>query len=498
MSKRPLVPPFLQSLDDKLLRNKPGTWASRVHLVLYLALAFALLLFMFCYAVFFDAKQNSMIENWNIFIGLVVFIGFVFWLIYLLRFNVFKRYGNWDATDGWRDFILYFICIGAMMAVCFVPSAVQTIRANQQFSDSEIINDINEINLNACQLEFNSLPLDWKPDTCKVVDRHVLIPSGNEEVVTDTVVNPPTTFVQSGYHYIDTAELKNKLQYADSLVKLTDSLYVFFACPDYRFVSAYNADELSAVAMMSSADIYHKVLKNHREPDRAALLKRMKDLQTKYAVDDRFYYNDYQQIDINDTYDTRIKKKYDLNRISNGLYNIIQKKLAWQQAWDFYLRVFYYLTLIFTMLVFIFRHSTIKTFFLSVLTAFLLMIMTGLIMAFTYRDEGITVLSFMIIYYAVFGGVALSIFTTRVRTAIQGIALNLFLFGTPFIPLIFWALTRQLRDNNVDYGPGWAEQHRYDAMYVFIAEAAGFTILLLLIQPLFKRLYRKWYAAPEE
>ncbi|MBK6378495.1 MAG: hypothetical protein IPF72_01590 [Chitinophagaceae bacterium] len=82
MSKRPLVPSFLQKLDDKLLRNKPGAWATRVHLVIYFVAAFALLLFVFCYAVFFDAKQYSRIESWNVFVGLIAFIGFVFWLIF--------------------------------------------------------------------------------------------------------------------------------------------------------------------------------------------------------------------------------------------------------------------------------------------------------------------------------------------------------------------------------------------------------------------------------
>jgi len=143
MNKRPLVPSFLQKIDEQLLRDKPGTWSARTHLVIWFSILFSLALAVFCYLAFFDAKQYFSISGWVTFVGLIVFIGFVFWLIFLLRFNVFKRYGNWFAWDGLKNFALYFISIGAMVAVCFIPSAIQTYRANQQFGNEEIVNDIN-------------------------------------------------------------------------------------------------------------------------------------------------------------------------------------------------------------------------------------------------------------------------------------------------------------------------------------------------------------------
>jgi hypothetical protein len=501
MSKRPLVPSFLQKIDNKLLRNKPGAWASRTHLVLYFAAAFALLLFVFCYAVFFDAKQYSNIASWNVFVGLVVFIGFVFWLIYLLRFNVFKRYGNWSAMDGLRDFVLYFISIGAMVAVCFIPSAVETMRANQQFGNEEIVKDINELNINSSRLEYTILPLEWRFDTCKVVDQLYQTQAPVEEVVnqvsSDTVVTEIVQYSPPRYHLIDTAELNNKLQNADSLLKINDSLYVFFDCPNYRFVTSYSADDYSKVKILSSVAIYNEVIKNYKKPDRTALLKRMEELKTKYAVNSTYYYGEYNNINQNDTYDVRINKKYDLDRISNGIENAVRKKQAWINEWHIYLRVFYYITLLLTMLVFIFRHSTIKTFFLSVLTAVLLAIITGLLMVVSDGDE-VSAYSFMIVYYVIFALLALSVFKTNLRNAIQGIGLNLFLFATPFIPLIFTALkwarhysSYRINDNEI------IEPEKL-AYYYLAAEIAGSIILIILIQPLFKKLYRKWYSAPEE
>jgi hypothetical protein len=249
--------------------------------------------------------------------------------------------------------------------------------------------------------------------------------------------------------------------------------------------------------MLGSADIYHLVIKNYKKPDKAVLLKRMEALKTKYAVNSPYYYGYYNTIEQNDNYSTIINKKYDLIRAGNGIDNAVRKKHAWVNAWHIYLRVFYYITLLLTMLVFIFRHSTVKTFFLSVLTAVLLAIITGLLTLVSQGDE-VTALSFMIVYYVLFAILGLSIFKTRIRSAIQGIGLNLFLYATPFVPLIFVALNEARYYNRYAYEINETRDPVQTALYFLIAEIAGSVILIILIQPLFKKLYRKWYSAPEE
>lgn len=491
--KRPLVPSFIQKLDDRLLRNKPTTWAARTHLVVYFAVLFALVLTGFCFLVFFDAKQYSNLGGWNTFIGLIAFIGFVFWMIFLLRFNVFKRYGNWFVWDGLKSFILYFISIGAMVAVCFIPSAVETFRANQQFGNDEIVNDINEINTSVCKLEYGMLPLQWDDDTCKVIARTWRVQT-DDSVVVETSYNDRPSF-----HYIDTAELRRKFNETDSVIKITDSLYVFFTCPDYVFVNSYSGDNHSAKKILSSADMYRTIIRNYQKPDRAALLKRMEAFKIKYSSSRRYTYSDYDvTYDENDSYEVKIKKKHGLYSINYGIDNIVQKKYAWVEDWDAYLRVFYYITLGLTLLVFIFRHSTVKTFFLSVLTAVVLVIFTALMMVMSDGDET-AILSFMILYYVIFVALALSIFGVRVRRAIQGISLNLCLFMTPFVPLIFVALNEAMKYKRYN-DPGYIVKPEVDntGLYLLIAEIGGSILLLVLLEPLFKKLYRKWYAAPEE
>lgn len=503
MNKRPLVPSFLQKFDDKLLHNKPNTWSARTHLVVWFAVLFGLVLSLFCYLAFFDAKQYSNIEGWATFVGLVAFIGFVFWLIFLLRFNVFKRYGNWFAWDGLKSFALYFVSIGAMVAVCFIPSAIETWRANQQFGNNEIVNDMNEINAGLCKLEYALLPLEWKPDTCKVVDKLYINEQRDDVVVTDSVAIIATSPTGNTYRKIDTAELRTQLLQTDSVVKISDSLFVFFECPNYLFVSSYNADDHSAVKMIPSAQIYRTVIRNYQKPNRAVLLKRMEEFKIKYAADSRYgsYYDGQDSYNTDDSYDTKIKKKYGIGRVNNGIDNAVGKKYTWINDWEIFLRVFYYTTFALTLLVFIFRHSTVKTFFLSLLTAVVLLIFTGLMMAISRADET-TALSFIIFYYIVFAIIAFTIFPVKVRRAIQGIGLNLFVFMTPFIPIVFVALNEAMRysryyENDPGYNNYVVREPHDTALYFLIAEIAGSIIFLILLELLFRKLYRKWFAAAE-
>ena len=498
-NKRLLVPTFLQKLDDKLLRSKPVTWAARTHLVIYFSVLFAAVLAAFCFLVFFDARQYSNLSGWITFVGLIAFIGFVFWLIFLLRFNVFKRHGNWFRWDGLKSFALYFVSIGLMVAVCFIPSAVETFRANQQFGNDEIVNDINELNTSACRLEYAILPKDWDADTCKVVNEKNTF-DNSVSVQTDTYNDTIVYTNRVAYRIIDTAELRSRLANTDSVIKMNDTMYVFFECPRYVFVSSYKADDYTSKKIMRAKDIYYAVVKNYQKPDRKVLLDKMQALKLKYAANSRYsYYDDNDTYDVNDTYDKKIEKSYSLRRINNGIDNAVQKKYAWLNEWDVYLRIFFYVTFVLTLLVFIFRHTTVKTFFLSLLAAVILFIITGLMMLVSYNGSEVGILSFMIIYYVLFAILALSIFGSTVRKAIQGIGLNLFLFMTPFVPLIFVALNASMNIRRYDE-PVYIAEPKVDhtQLYILIAEIAGPLLLLILIEPLFRKLYRKWYAAPEE
>src|SRR5579885_117219 len=90
---RPLMPGFLKKAEQKLLLNKPGIWSTRAHLVAYYGLLFILALAAICFLDPSDIRSRSSTGYWIGFIGIISIIGIVVWLIYLLRFNLFKKYG---------------------------------------------------------------------------------------------------------------------------------------------------------------------------------------------------------------------------------------------------------------------------------------------------------------------------------------------------------------------------------------------------------------------
>lgn len=97
------------------------------------------------------------------------------------------------------------------------------------------------------------------------------------------------------------------------------------------------------------------------------------------------------------------------------------------------------------------------------------------------------------------------IFTARSRSVFQGIALNLFTFLTPFMPLVvasFYVIAKRyeyLHNRNIPGARYYEMQEHFDSGPVYLlAELAGPVLFLILLQFLIRILYRKWQAAPEQ
>ena len=326
-NSRPFVPAFLKDIDRKLLLNNPSVWSARTHLVLYFSILFAAMLALFCVLIYNDARQNSNAAILTGFVVVISIIGFIFWLIYLLRFNVFKRFGNWEAGDGLRTFGLFFINVLVIVAIPFIPSYVETFMANRQFSDIELVNDVNELNKNANLLEHDRLPLKWQADTFNIF-------KSTYEVVKvgDTIWNsnlPIETIYRANYFNISDRELPTKLEYADSSLKVNDSFYIVFNIPDYIYVSAYNVEDANGIKKLGKKEIYNEAIKNYRKPNVAKLTARMSELKKKYeSFGNDYYYNGNDNYNNgNNDYKTFISKKYDLY----GIDNTIQE---WKEIFD--------------------------------------------------------------------------------------------------------------------------------------------------------------------
>ena len=150
-------------------------------------------------------------------------------MIYLLRFNVFKKYGIIHPLHALVTFLLYFISTGIIVSFGYVHPIAETVRANMAYSTKEIVDDINDINIKIYQLEYDQFQGKWHYDTVELVKKHTAVAApvyDNAQTVVDTIAEPAQAVLRNEYNYYqyDSTEFSNKINAADSLIKLKDSL----------------------------------------------------------------------------------------------------------------------------------------------------------------------------------------------------------------------------------------------------------------------------------
>lgn len=509
-TKRPLVPGFLNKLDAYLLLNKPAIWSARAHLVIYYGLLFIVALAVLCYIIPDDPRTRTTVPEWIGFVSIISVIGLIVWLRYLLRFNVFKRYGIIKPLHSLIMFFLYFISVGMFVLFSFVKPYVETYRANKAYTSKELVDDINAINIKISQLEYDSMVHEWKIDTVVVRDEYINDYSYYYDKIEATEVeNQPTivdTVVLTGktpYKIIDTASLARIQQQKDSLVQINDSMYAQFECPQYAFATPYNANDLTIGNVLNDKGIFDTAIKNYKAPNRAQVRQELAALLKKYAIDSIktiFYgHGYYEEGESSFAYIDRINSKYNTSNIKSNMGNIIGRKYNWTTASSLQsiIRIFYYITLFLALLVFIFRHSTKRTFFLSLLTAFILTALTSLWISLTSHDESLFYKS-LLFYFVLFLALASLVWRKKKRSVVTGVSINLLVLLTPVLPLIIISWYIHERTKNIPYYIKQSANYDDLSRYFLYSELAGMFLLLVLIATYYHGLYRKWYALPEQ
>jgi len=492
-NSRPFVPAFIKEIDRKLLLKNPSVWSARTHLVLYFSILFSALLSLLCVLFYVDARQENSVWALTGFLVVITIIGFIFWLIYLLRFNVFKRFGNWELWDGLRTFLLYFINVLVIVLIPFIPSALETFMANRQFSDVELVQDVNELNITANLLEYDRLPKTWNADTFNIFKQTYEVVNAGDTLFNNNL--PAVAEYRQHNFNITDRELPYKIDYADSSLKINDSLYMMYTVPEYIYVTAYNLENSNDTKILTKKEIYNAIIKNYQKPDVAKLTARINELKKKYNYYGNDYYNGTAYVESNNqnTHQSYIIEKYSLHKINRTIETIASKKYRWRNDWNSMLHFIFYSTLVLSLLVFIFRHSTKKTFFLSILTGVVLAIITSLFVVMVVGKEQ-SFLILMILYFIAFAVIGFSVSAAKTRTVFQGIGLNFFLFALPIMPFLLTAFYFQ----NIIYNEVESDIYLNRMQYYFYAEVVGFIFLLVLIEAVFKKLYRNWYSLPEE
>lgn len=110
-----------------------------------------------------------------------------------------------------------------------------------------------------------------------------------------------------------------------------------------------------------------------------------------------------------------------------------------------------------------------------------------------------TVYIILLFYYLVFAVIACLGWYNKVRSVVSGVALNFMVLSTVFVPLIIVALYYEIQStlqktNSIQLYISYEEKQPY----FLLAEILGVVLLLVLIPTLFHKLYRKWYALPEQ
>ncbi len=492
MNKRPLAPKFLNKLDNSLLLNRPDTWSTRFHLVFYYTIIFMIALAIICLTMPSDAREKSFYALWSGSIGVLVAIGFIVWLVYLFRFNVFKQYGSVFPGDRLKTFLLYFFIIALLSIVVYIPPVIESIKADLEYNTETIAKDCNRINELITQLEQDNVPTEWQPDT-----------------LIRTYGTNPSVGYREGVEYLDSNSFRSRVINSDSASQIQVGVVVVYSFFDLNFVNDYRINQYATYHAKTTKQLYHANYLN-RNFDKVACKNELQKLLSKYSSAqnrNNYYYpyntqynNNYNN---NSNIDVRqnILEKYRMYDLGFGIENISTRKFRlYDIRYSDHIRFIYYFSLVIALLVFVFRHSTIKAFFLSLLTAAVLSILSGLFVAIlNFRETGIFIL--MLLYFLIFLLLAARIFKSNKRSLISGIALNAVVLMIPFIPIIIVGFYYSINTyqyyeyGNFDYNP---EYYLQKQLHFTIAEISGGLILLVLIETLFKRLFRLWYASPED
>lgn len=500
-NKRFFVPGFLESFDRWLLLNKPETWSARTHLVAWYAGLFILVLAFFVFVVPDDPRSPSGWPNWLLFTVIITIIALVAWLIYLLRFNVFKRYGSASGIDRLKTYVLYFLASGLIMLIPFVQPAVESIRAAKNYPAETMVRDINEFNLIIPRLEPEYFVREWSTDTLTVRDTLPTIYSNDTEedyeevyeedgemIYVDTVTEPGD-IIKHGL--VDTAGLRKQLENADSVQRINDSMYVVFDCPDYTTLAVYDADGYTDAKILSSKEIYMQAIANNEQPDRTKLNARISELVNKYHYRDVHYY-------YGDTLNRRFERVYKVGSVERSIANIISRRDRWKgRELETLIRLFFYSAFIISLLVFVFRHSTARTFFFGLLSAAIISILTGLFMALgAFSVTGM--FTIFILWFVLFLVSASGTFVAKTRNLINGIGINLFVLSVSFFPLVCAGYYFAWLEENARITRTYRHEIYESALtWLSVAEIGGIVLLLVLIPTFIHKLYKRWYSLPE-
>lgn len=461
---------FLNRIDQYLLKNCPLVWTTRIHYFIPWWILSAGIIFLGIMAqnpVTYDGTESLL--GWLV---LLAICGLVLWIIYYFRFNKWKSFGNYKTGESLAFWGLNLIVVGLLAVVPHLGDMGRFVRANSDYSDRDIVQDINAFN-------FARAYAAGPPD----------------QLMSKTV----TTSKDSGlYESVRNYRLSHPLNDEDSAIMKPDSIVIFEFS---GFTSIDVVDKVMAklqrqgLKVWSGKEIYN-LLKARGMIGEPKLLREgfptgeQGEILTRLIKKYGFSANDYIDV-VSGTERT-------IDRIADAKFT----PLFYDE--DYY-RLYFYAVFAICLLLYIFKNTTLKTFGVSAGVAVLLPFLVVLIMLMIHPKKDADGFIVPFIFYIIFAVLAFTVFSSRKRNIFQGIALNFFTLCSPFLGVYFaawystglresWQAQHHENSNLVNY----VEPYPDFDQYIFTGELIGIVLFFILLEPLFQRMYLKWYALPEE
>lgn len=488
--KHLLLPKFLKRFDRKLILNNPVAWSSRAHLVSWFGLLSTCFLVLLFLIIPNDPRRDSTVYLPVFFIAILSVVGIIFYLIYLLRFNVFKRFGSYTRASMLSSFLLIFTCLGLLISQPFIPSIVESYRANRAFSTEELVKDTDRMNFLISELLYDSLIVDFSRDTVLLSDAKVFDYCKENGLKVESFFNDTIKVYTQSF-------LLNQIAEHDSVVSMGNQKYILLDAPDYEFLNSNKARRYISKPNLSRLERYYTVHRSFQKDSLSNWNSEFKKLKVKYASNE-FYYNsgwEYAHTSMGVSYIDILG----VRSIEEGLDNISFRKFFWcDETPEILFRVWFYIALGLSLMLFIFRHSTMKTFFISLLVSVLLLMLSGLFVAFLGLEE-IGILNLMLFYIAMFCALSITTFKSFKKSRLTGVSLNVFAASIGFVPIIIVFLHHaHLKEKYSDTNFQMDYDYSNFALHLQWAEVVGLVLLLIMIPTLLYSCYRKWYALPDE
>lgn len=145
---RAITPGFIKRIDTFLLTHHPVLWTSKIHFALWHGLILWLLSALVGFLMPVNLHGRIDYELWYFLFTVIGLIVLCFWIYHYQIFNKEKNYGHKRMGDEYGNFLLVFFTVALFLMIAWPFEIIYNYRIANSYTDTEIIDDINTLNVN--------------------------------------------------------------------------------------------------------------------------------------------------------------------------------------------------------------------------------------------------------------------------------------------------------------------------------------------------------------